>query len=414
MITRENYEIFFLDYAEGNLNPSQVKELYAFLKAHPDLKQELEAYENITLPAADDIHDDKEELKKRDSWLINENNLEVQLDLYLKGKLKGESLREMELFLEKEDKNRKLVLVPAGEVFNEKELLKRDNGYRINAENCVYYFITYYEQPDAQLLDEIKAFIGDDTRLKNEFEAYGKLTLKHDARLLFEHKHTLKKKERNATVVIQFVRYSLAAAAAVALVFLLNRGEEGVYTPRAAAMAGIEKNITEDTIEMNGTPGIPSNNLAIKQQPQNIMPRNNFSFLQKQNQVQPQKKEPVLTHEEKPLLANDTLKLKSNIAHTSEKRSDTVPVPQHREEVAFNETGKENYVKPLDYLGSKVNQKYFNNSETEEGSGFLAMQNIVKKVSGGNAELNKKETGEVKEISFSIGNFQFQRKKSKN
>jgi hypothetical protein len=43
-ITRKNYEIYFIDYLEGNLNEKLVDEFLEFLKQNPDLKKELKAF----------------------------------------------------------------------------------------------------------------------------------------------------------------------------------------------------------------------------------------------------------------------------------------------------------------------------------------------------------------------------------
>jgi hypothetical protein len=49
-ITRENYEPYFLDYLEGNLDENLVDDFMEFLQQNPDLKNELEMYESITIP----------------------------------------------------------------------------------------------------------------------------------------------------------------------------------------------------------------------------------------------------------------------------------------------------------------------------------------------------------------------------
>ncbi len=46
-----NYEAFFLDYKEGNLDAAGEKELFAFLEQYPQLKAELNSFEDITLDA---------------------------------------------------------------------------------------------------------------------------------------------------------------------------------------------------------------------------------------------------------------------------------------------------------------------------------------------------------------------------
>lgn len=63
-ISRNNYEIFFLDYLEGNLDPLKTEELFSFLLLHPDLKNELDNFEIITLDKYDKKFENKEILKK--------------------------------------------------------------------------------------------------------------------------------------------------------------------------------------------------------------------------------------------------------------------------------------------------------------------------------------------------------------
>ena len=50
-INRNNYEAFLLDYVEQNLSPDVVAELMLFLEQNPDLKAELDEFENVTFTA---------------------------------------------------------------------------------------------------------------------------------------------------------------------------------------------------------------------------------------------------------------------------------------------------------------------------------------------------------------------------
>lgn len=63
-INRSNYEVFFVDYFDGNLSEPAKQDLYAFLKKHPDLAEEFETYSDISLPAGQVTFPDKEKLKK--------------------------------------------------------------------------------------------------------------------------------------------------------------------------------------------------------------------------------------------------------------------------------------------------------------------------------------------------------------
>lgn len=63
-INRKNYEIFFLDYLDGNLSGDQVDQFLDFLEEHKDLKDELAEIQKITLPANEVTFQGKNKLYK--------------------------------------------------------------------------------------------------------------------------------------------------------------------------------------------------------------------------------------------------------------------------------------------------------------------------------------------------------------
>ena len=66
-INRENYEEYFLDYSEGNLDPTLYNDLLDFLNNNPDLKKELRIFQDSDLifPSTENvIFHDKDSLKK--------------------------------------------------------------------------------------------------------------------------------------------------------------------------------------------------------------------------------------------------------------------------------------------------------------------------------------------------------------
>lgn len=66
-ITRSNYESWFLDFLEGNLESSLMDEFQVFLKLNPDLAAELDMVEQVKLEANKSIgYETKDELKKSD------------------------------------------------------------------------------------------------------------------------------------------------------------------------------------------------------------------------------------------------------------------------------------------------------------------------------------------------------------
>jgi hypothetical protein len=87
-ISRNNYEIFFLDYLEGNLDPLKTEELFSFLILHPDLKKELDDYEMITLDNNKEEFENKDILKKFDfTNELNDFNFEQFCVAYFEGDL---------------------------------------------------------------------------------------------------------------------------------------------------------------------------------------------------------------------------------------------------------------------------------------------------------------------------------------
>lgn len=57
--------MFFLDFLDGNLSESEMKEFSRFLQKNPSLKEELESFEEITLEPSDIKFENKQELIKK-------------------------------------------------------------------------------------------------------------------------------------------------------------------------------------------------------------------------------------------------------------------------------------------------------------------------------------------------------------
>lgn len=97
MITRSNYEEFFLDFHEGNLDESRRRELMLFLDANSDLKDEFNAFENVTLePEFNTRFENKEGLKR---GTISPLNYKTWLLGYFEGDLDAGQRKEVEKFI---------------------------------------------------------------------------------------------------------------------------------------------------------------------------------------------------------------------------------------------------------------------------------------------------------------------------
>lgn len=93
-ITIHNYELFFMDYIDGKLSNQESEMLNKFLMQHPDLKAELEAFEEVELEADQSIKfRAKKQLKKTDvdSILINGLNFDELCIAYTENDLTNET-----------------------------------------------------------------------------------------------------------------------------------------------------------------------------------------------------------------------------------------------------------------------------------------------------------------------------------
>lgn len=95
-INRTNYEIFFLDYYEGNLPSAQVEELMAFLDQEPDLKAEFDDFDLVRLEGADTVlFEGKASLKRGE---ITADNYERYFAAFVEGDLNPEECLAVENF----------------------------------------------------------------------------------------------------------------------------------------------------------------------------------------------------------------------------------------------------------------------------------------------------------------------------
>ena len=98
-INRHNYEMFFLLYADNELDAAERKVVEAFVVIHADLKEELQSLVQTRLSADEIIpflH--KAALYKSTSSLITIHNYEEYFVLYADGELNAEQQKEVEDF----------------------------------------------------------------------------------------------------------------------------------------------------------------------------------------------------------------------------------------------------------------------------------------------------------------------------
>ena len=86
MITRENYEIYFMDYMDGNLSARERAEVEAFLLVHPDLRELLDGMNEVWLEVPVEGFDKKEEIKRT----VREREIEYYAIATAEGVITGE------------------------------------------------------------------------------------------------------------------------------------------------------------------------------------------------------------------------------------------------------------------------------------------------------------------------------------
>lgn len=96
-----NYEAYFLDYVEGILTTDEISALMSFLDHHPELKKELDEFENTSIPSISLSYFDKTSLKKDYSDIdeINEENFDEFCIARNEGDLPKESIEKLEDYL---------------------------------------------------------------------------------------------------------------------------------------------------------------------------------------------------------------------------------------------------------------------------------------------------------------------------
>jgi hypothetical protein len=129
-INRHNYEAYFLDYLEGNLNAEDTALLMQFLENNPDLKSEVEGIELMELNADNGIQFDKSSLRQN----INADNVEDYIIASVENVIDEEDKPELEEYLNGSteamalaERYKKAILSKPEINYPEKSRLKKNN-----------------------------------------------------------------------------------------------------------------------------------------------------------------------------------------------------------------------------------------------------------------------------------------------
>jgi hypothetical protein len=130
-IDRSNYEIWFIDFLDGNLNEKQVEQLELFLLLNPDLKEELDEMKDLEIDPPAVIFSGKGNIIKASSQ-ISEEQFDLMCAAYLEGDLDTKSLEEFNSMVSGNPERintlelfRKTKLTPPDIRFTKKQRLRR-------------------------------------------------------------------------------------------------------------------------------------------------------------------------------------------------------------------------------------------------------------------------------------------------
>ena len=97
MLTRETYEIWAIDFIDGNLSKDQEVMFLGFLDKYPDLKNEFEGMRNFRIEPEIVSYDGKDDLYR--SEFLDQETFEQTSISYIENDLNADIRKDFELFL---------------------------------------------------------------------------------------------------------------------------------------------------------------------------------------------------------------------------------------------------------------------------------------------------------------------------
>ena len=138
MITRHNYEEFFLMYVDDELTAEERVAVNLFVQQNPDLAEELEMLQQTKLTADDSLQFEDKKMLLQNVDEIGIDNYEEQFLLYIDKELDKQKANDVEKFVLQHPQFqdeftllKQTVLEPEHIVFEDKEALLREEKRRI-------------------------------------------------------------------------------------------------------------------------------------------------------------------------------------------------------------------------------------------------------------------------------------------
>lgn len=203
-INTNNCEAFFLDYYEGNLSEGQVAELFAFLKANPELRDVFESFSEISVDAESTAVPDFSFLKKEPVADLHEQ-AEVWMVEMVEGTISDADRVALENYLNEHPSKRAdlaafentVLRADAEETFGDLSQLKKDVA--VTPENFEHFAVALMEGTiSEQEKSLLESFVLTHPEFEVELDAFRNAVQQADESVVFEGKESLK---RTALVV---------------------------------------------------------------------------------------------------------------------------------------------------------------------------------------------------------------------
>jgi len=183
MINRDNYEAYFIDYLEGNLDELLVNDFIEFLQNNPDLKEELSQFEAVSLAPEEISFSHKSNLFKEK--LDSEKEFNKAAIANLEGDISENDKIELETYLEKHPAKKREILLfsktklqpdESIQFKNKNKLYRRTLGRRILLWSVrvaavlilAFAFYMLFDQPTDKILPTNEVAVLEDKKVKKE------------------------------------------------------------------------------------------------------------------------------------------------------------------------------------------------------------------------------------------------------
>ncbi|HCA83102.1 MAG TPA: hypothetical protein DEP18_04895 [Flavobacteriales bacterium] len=419
-INRHNYEAWFLDYSEGNLSAEQVAELFLFLDQHPELRSELEEFDNILLEDDTSSFDKKEALHKIN---FTQDEFESLCIKEIEGSLSSDEKAILEkILLQQNDLIKEHALfqktkLGAETISNDEQFfsLKGISPVNSNPARRDVMLVAYTEGwLSADEMKQVEALAEKDADLKRDFQLYQKTNLRPE-QIPFKHKSSLHKGER--AILPLYIKRAIpyfAAAAMVIFVFtFLLPGEK----PQGLAVKSTIPSLQTDAFTTN------SNNDVLIANEDEAVTISEYSTENKNkhsNQTASPKKKfrkeiisiPQEIVEQQLPDVQDSATFAPGIqiqyANNSGDSLNNRTPDQEEESVAYAAPSDRLTIR--EFIQRKANRKLFGKETVtrEEVNASIAQQ--ASRLTGMDISYRSAQEQELKEVQFSVGNFGFSRK----